>query len=327
MTGVSPSGAVPAVGTAAFHQLDDADQVAALEAGRTADDPRVRLIAGWLLRHHLATRTTYHRAVMGTRTKGVTWLDYLAGRGRELLTATVDDVDGWVRTLLTAGCAPSTVVRDLAALRGLYAHAVRTGLLAENPATDAASPTVDTEGTTPVIARREAAALLTAAETASPRDLAVTGLLLIHGLRSAEVAALDRTNLAGTNLQFVGKGGKTRPITLAPRIATAITVHLAERDDAAMHLLDANDGGRLTRQQIQRISARLGRAAGIDRTVRPHQLRATLATELLDANTALRDVQIVLGHADPRTTARYDRRDRRRVLEAAALTADGLFTS
>jgi site-specific recombinase XerD len=42
--------------------------------------------------------------------------------------------------------------------------------------------------------------------------------------------------------------------------------------------------------------------------VTPHSLRHSYATESLRLGAALQDVQDALGHADPRTTRRYDRR-------------------
>jgi integrase/recombinase XerD len=43
----------------------------------------------------------------------------------------------------------------------------------------------------------------------------------------------------------------------------------------------------------------------------PHSLRVTTITDLLTQGVALEDVQFLAGHADPRTTRLYDRRDRR----------------
>jgi integrase/recombinase XerD len=43
------------------------------------------------------------------------------------------------------------------------------------------------------------------------------------------------------------------------------------------------------------------------RSSRPHMLRPTFVTTMLDAGVHLRDVQIAARHADPRTTMRYDR--------------------
>jgi len=47
--------------------------------------------------------------------------------------------------------------------------------------------------------------------------------------------------------------------------------------------------------------------ARVPKHITPHSLRHACATLALDAGAELRDVQDLLGHADPRTTRRYDR--------------------
>jgi integrase len=42
-------------------------------------------------------------------------------------------------------------------------------------------------------------------------------------------------------------------------------------------------------------------------SIHPHDLRHAFVTLSLDAGASLRDVQDAAGHADPRTTRRYDR--------------------
>ena len=52
---------------------------------------------------------------------------------------------------------------------------------------------------------------------------------------------------------------------------------------------------------------RLCRTAGLPAGVSPHSLRHSYATGSLRLGAPLQDVQDALGHADPRTTRRYDR--------------------
>jgi site-specific recombinase XerD len=69
------------------------------------------------------------------------------------------------------------------------------------------------------------------------------------------------------------------------------------------------DGGRLTEPIVWRLIRRLARTAGIPAADRlsPHSLRHSAITAALNAGVPFRDVQDFAGHADPRTTRRYDR--------------------
>ena len=64
----------------------------------------------------------------------------------------------------------------------------------------------------------------------------------------------------------------------------------------------------LTRHGVARVTRRLGRAIGTAEPLNPHELRHAFSTLGLDAGGTLRDLQRAAAHADPRTTANYDRR-------------------
>jgi integrase/recombinase XerC len=57
---------------------------------------------------------------------------------------------------------------------------------------------------------------------------------------------------------------------------------------------------------VAHILAVLGERAKIGGRVRPHGLRHTAITALLDAGAGLREAQRFSRHADPRTLMRYD---------------------
>ena len=68
-------------------------------------------------------------------------------------------------------------------------------------------------------------------------------------------------------------------------------------------------GGRVDRHAVFRLVRRLAQVAGIEAAERlsPHSLRHAFATAARAEGVALEDVQDAMGHADPRTTRRYDR--------------------
>jgi integrase/recombinase XerD len=102
-----------------------------------------------------------------------------------------------------------------------------------------------------------------------------------------------------------GKGRKDRQ-TLLPEKLLELLRRYWRAERPGDWLFPARDGTRPVGPKTIYLACRsAARAAGIPKAVHPHSLRHAFATHLLEAGTNLRTIQILLGHANLETTARY----------------------
>jgi integrase/recombinase XerD len=66
-----------------------------------------------------------------------------------------------------------------------------------------------------------------------------------------------------------------------------------------------NHGSLMEDRSLRYVCRQAAKRAGIQRRVHPHLFRHACATHMLDAGADLRTIQVLLGHADIGTTARY----------------------
>jgi integrase len=94
---------------------------------------------------------------------------------------------------------------------------------------------------------------------------------------------------------------------LTAPVARAIDAYLARRDSGPIFI--TKTGRRMDQPEAWRMIRRIARRAELDGAgeIRPHSLRVTFITGAREAGAPLEDVQDAAGHADPRTTRRYDR--------------------
>jgi site-specific recombinase XerD len=237
-----------------------------------------------------------------------------------------------VRSFLADRYQPSTVNKMLAAFRGVMKQSWRLGLI------DAETyrRTIDIDNlrasTLPrgrALEGEELSALFqNCAEDPSPagrRDAAMLAVLYGAGLRRAEVAGLDLgdfTHDACSLRVRNGKRRKERTVYLAEQGCEMVKAWIQDRGNEPGPLfcpVGQTGEVRTTRmrgESITYILQRRQRAAGVE-PFSPHDLRRSCLTSMLENGVDVFTVQKLAGHADPSTTARYDRRGEGAKLEAA----------
>lgn len=295
-------------------------------AGTTNTDRHAALLGAWLASYGSAhTRDAYRRDVR-------IFLAYLEATGLDLLAARRAHVDVFARARQAAGDAPATLNRRLASISALYAYALEDGALAGNPAARVRRTAVDADhSTTAALTRREAEDLLATARAHSPRTYALVDLLLSTGVRISEALGVQVSALGADRLVITRKGGKATVIPLPEHTVEALRVmagttgaELAHGNEAEQWLFTTASGGPWARTDAAKLLIRLAQTAGITKKVSPHVLRHTHATLALELGVALHHLQDSLGHADPRTTRRYDH-SRSRLENSSAHKVGALF--
>ena len=155
------------------------------------------------------------------------------------------------------------------------------------------------------------------------RDRAIIGLLIYTAARVGAVAGLKISDYFDTGnqfcLRFAEKGGKSRTIPARHDLQGFLEDYLASigssAPDAPLFRTATGRTGRLTHRgmsagDVGRMVRRRMRDAGLPPRLSSHSFRVATVTNLLSQGVPLEDVQHLAGHADPRTTRLYDRRQR-----------------
>jgi integrase/recombinase XerD len=144
------------------------------------------------------------------------------------------------------------------------------------------------------------------------RDLAMVGLMLMHGLRSAEVMALHRDDvlLSEGQIRVRGKGTKMRLLPLAPETTQLIDHYLrGERPDPCsaslfVVLKGPARGQPITPAGLRSLFRHHRRTTGIQ-LANPHRFRHTFASDMVRAGISLPALMQLMGHAEIETTMHY----------------------
>jgi integrase/recombinase XerD len=244
---------------------------------------------------------------------------------REPAELTTADLRRFVLTLKDLGLAPTSISRNISAIRTYFGFLLSENLVVADPSDRIESPKA--WRTLPsVLSVLEVERILDAPNLSQPlawRDRALLEFAYASGVRVSELIGLEIRHLVlqeGYATVF-GKGAKERIVPIGRRAIGALSLYLREtrpaleRGGGAGKVFLNARGKPLTRMGVWKILRSHVEGAGIDKPVSPHTLRHSFATHLLEGGADLAAVQELLGHADIVTTQIYTHVDRRYLAE------------
>lgn len=230
------------------------------------------------------------------------------------------------------GLANKTILKKLSAISSLCRHLAEEGLVERDIAYGVSRPKTENRWETADFSDEEVRRIFSGLDPlrytyASHRAILAVGFFT--GLRSAEIRKLKVSNLGEVNgikvFRLKIKGDKTHEIPLHPFVISAVEEHrtrlrargfkIDEGDHSLFPSLKTGANRAMSAEALTYILNRAVERAGIARSTfrrySPHSMRATFAGHLLNTvDSKLEDVQAAMGHANPSTTQKYNKRSK-----------------
>ncbi|MFA6216343.1 MAG: site-specific tyrosine recombinase XerD [Candidatus Omnitrophota bacterium] len=263
------------------------------------------------------------------------YLDFLKSSSVETLSkATRNSVSNFMFSQKDKGISANSISRRLAAIRMFHRFLMRERILKNDPTTLVDTPKLSKK-IPETLSLNEVEALLSQPslrDRQGIRDKAILETLYATGMRVSEVSNLktDDATLDVGFLRCIGKGNKERVIPLGKKaiislirykevsrnqfLAPSLKSKQPAGNPGALPLAGKKDtenlflsrfGRKISRQSLWKIIKRYARQARIKKTLKPHTLRHSFATHLLERGADLRSVQEMLGHSNISTTQIY----------------------
>lgn len=240
------------------------------------------------------------------------WLNDI---GRDIVTATADNIQGFIVDLHQIGINPRSQARIISGLKSLYRYLKLENIIDSNPTILLETPHIGRK-LPEVLSIDEIDAMVNAIDmrkAEGQRNRAIIETLYGCGLRVSELCDLriDNINFDEGLLMVIGKGDKQRLVPMSEVSLEQIRLWFDDRSRLNIkrgqesYVFLNRRGSRLTRMMIFYIVRDLAAMAGIRKTISPHTLRHSFATHLLEGGANLRAIQQMLGHESISTTEIY----------------------
>lgn len=226
-----------------------------------------------------------------------------------------DHITNFMLAQKDKGISANSIARRLAAIRMFHRFLARERITKSDPSNLIDSPRL-WKKIPDTLSINEMEVLIDqpgVRDTQGIRDRSILETLYATGMRVSEAVNLkkDNVNLDIGFLRCTGKGNKERVIPLGKKAIASIKRYL---ESSRLKLLKGKEseflflnrfGKKISRVSLWKIIKKYALAAKIKKPIKPHILRHSFATHLLERGADLRSVQEMLGHSNISTTQIY----------------------
>jgi len=245
-----------------------------------------------------------------------TYLKFLDAVAKKTISDTSrEDIRDFMMHEKDKGLSVNSIARNLAALRTFYSFLAREKLIRSDVSSYIDSPKL-WKKIPDILSFDEVDRLIESTDLNKPqgiRDRAILELMYATGMRVSEVSNIkvSDVHMDVGFVRCIGKGKKERIIPLGKKAITAIARYLEKvrpgqlKGSGSAELFLNRSGKKISRVSLWKLVKGYARKVRIKKEMRPHILRHTFATHLLERGADLRSVQEMLGHANISTTQIY----------------------
>lgn len=232
------------------------------------------------------------------------------------------ELQEFTKWIVELGLAPYTQARIISGIKAFYNYLELEEMISDNPTALLEAPKLGRK-LPETLKNQEIEIMLNGIDRSKPegeRNRAIIETMYACGLRVSELVNLKISNLYLNEsfIKVVGKGNKERLIPIHDQAISCIELYL-KSIRSHLSIKPGNEdvvflnrrGAKLSRVMIFYIIKELAASVGIRKSISPHTLRHSFATELVENGADLRAVQEMLGHASITTTEIYTHLDRK----------------
>jgi site-specific recombinase XerD len=223
--------------------------------------------------------------------------------GRSPDTASFEDIRRFQLQVAASGVGAGAINRNVSALRFFFRVTLKRYAIVEH------THLIHEPRKLPVVLNpEEVVRLLDAAPGLKYK--AALSVAYGAGLRAAEVVALKVSDIDSKRMLIrveQGKGRKDRNVMLSPHLLEVLRAWWKAARPQGWLFPGRDPVKPMTTRQLNRACHAAAQLAEINKRVSLHTLRHSFATHLLEQNTDIRVIQVLLGHAKLENTALYTR--------------------